>query len=316
MMVEKERREGRSEKGSERLRKPSNKTSKTDQSVKSQVRKKKARARQAMEEKLASAMVKEVEAALATTRRSPRSRTARLRRGRGGEGSSWQQIPKSKEVSSTLQVLSQPATSGRTRSGNLNQETRSGNLNQEPRSGNLKQLGTKPKNTQLSAQLMVDLESPGGAEGQVAPWAVYEPQKVGNSPIYIAPGQYEVEDSRPYQFSGYTTRDSFNVPVASLVAGPTTTSSYNNNNNNNRYNRNNNGAIFNGPGTPVPTFATNTVATNAKGKENGDAYDPFYPNYKGFGRKASALQRPASPVVVVEKTRPYFPNYFPPKLGV
>ena len=103
--------------------------------------------------------------------------------------------------------------------------------------------------------------------------------------------RYKVEDSRPYQFSGYTTRDSFNVPVASLVAGPTTTTSYNNNNNNNRYNRNNNGAIFNGPGTPVPTFATNTVATNAKGKENGDAYDPFYPNYKGFGRKASALQR-------------------------
>ena len=31
MMVEKERREGRSEKGSERLRKPSNKTSKKDQ---------------------------------------------------------------------------------------------------------------------------------------------------------------------------------------------------------------------------------------------------------------------------------------------
>ena len=110
-----------------------------------------------------------------------------------------------------------------------------------------------------------------------------------NSPN-ISP--YQVEDSRPYQFSGYTTRDSFNVPVASLVAGPTTTSSYNNNNANlsNRYNRNN-GAIFNGPGTPAPTFATNTVATNAKGKENGDAYDPFYPNYKGFGRKASALQR-------------------------
>jgi len=160
---------------------------------------------------------------------------------------------------------------------------------------------------------MVDLESPGGAQGQVEPWAVYEPQKVGNSPIYIAPSQYEVEDSGPYQFSGYTTRDSFNVPVASLVAGPTSTSSYNNNNNNlsNRYNSNDNGAIFNGPGTPAPTFATNTVATNIK----GSAYDPFYPNYKGFGRKASALQRPASPIVVVEKTRPYFPNYFP-KQGV
>jgi len=163
---------------------------------------------------------------------------------------------------------------------------------------------------------MVDLESPGGAQGQAKPWAVYEPQKVGNSPIYIAPSQYEVEDSRPYQFSGYTTRDSFNLPVASLVAGPTTATSYNNNNPANRYNNNNtptisnsnNGAIFNGPGTPSPTFATNTVATNMKGKEN---YDPFYPNYKGFGRKASALQRPASPMVVVEKTRPYFPNYFP-----
>merc|ERR1740123_688264 len=100
-----------------------------------------------MEEKLASAMVKEVEAALATTRRSPRSRAGRLRRGRGGEGSSWQQVPKSKEVSSTMQVLSQPAASGRTRSVNLNQQ-------QE----------TKPKNTKLSAQLMVDLESPGGAQ--------------------------------------------------------------------------------------------------------------------------------------------------------
>merc|ERR1740123_787897 len=115
-----------------------------------------------MEEKLASAMVKEVEAALATTRRSPRSRAGRLRRGRGGEGSSWQQVPKSKEVSSTLQVLSQPAASGRTRSVNLSQQE------------------TKPKNTKLSAQLMVDLESPGGAQGQVEPWAVYEPQ-VGNS---------------------------------------------------------------------------------------------------------------------------------------
>ena len=57
-------------------------------------------------------------------------------------------------------------------------------------------------------QLMVDLDSPGGAQGQVEPWAVYEPQvwifilskksrkylfqKVGNSPIYIAPSQYEV----------------------------------------------------------------------------------------------------------------------------
>ena len=102
--------------------------------------------------------------------------------------------------------------------------------------------------------------------------------------------------------------------MASLVAGPTTATSYNNNINNNndnlsnRYNNNNNnknpanrynnnnrpsvsnnnGAIFNGPGTPAPTFSTNTVATNMKGKEN---YDPFYPNYKGFGRKASALQR-------------------------
>jgi len=303
--VEKERREGRSDEGEESGRKTSK-----DMSTKSRVRKKKARARQAMEEKLASAMVKEVEAALATTRRTARSRTGRLRRMRGGEATSWGQVPKSKEVSSTLQVLSQPAASGRTSSGNLNQQQ------------------TKPKNTKLSAQLMVDLESPGGAQGQVEPWAVYESQKVGNSPIYIAPGQYEVEDSRPYQFSGYTTRDSFNVPVASLVAGPSTTSSYNSNNNDlsKRYNskdrptiynsnKNNNEAIFNGPGTPAPTFSTNTVATNVKGKENGSAYDPFYPNYKGFGRKASALQRPASPVVVVDKTRPYFPNYFP-KQGV
>lgn len=161
---------------------------------------------------------------------------------------------------------------------------------------------------------MVDLESPGGAQGQSEPWAVYEPQKVGNSPIYIAPSQYEVEDTRPYQFSGYTTRDSFNVPVASLVAGPAaTTTSYNNNN---RYKSNSN--IFNGPGTPAPTFGSNTVATTVKrgqSKEAGSAYDPFYPNYKDFGRKASALQRPASPVVIVEETRPYFPNYFP-KQGV
>ena len=34
----------------------------------------------------------------------PSGRSGRLRRGRGGEGSSWQLVPKSKEVSSTLQV--------------------------------------------------------------------------------------------------------------------------------------------------------------------------------------------------------------------
>jgi hypothetical protein len=72
----------------------------------------------------------------------------------------------------------------------------------------------KPRNTQLSAQL--EVESP-GTRGQGEAWAVYEPQKTGNSPIYIAPSQYEVEDKRPYKFSGYTDRQSFSVPSSSLV---------------------------------------------------------------------------------------------------
>jgi hypothetical protein len=72
----------------------------------------------------------------------------------------------------------------------------------------------KPGNTHLSAKL--EVESP-GPRGQGEAWAVYEPQKIGNSPIYIAPSQYEVEDARPYKFSGYTDRQSFSVPSASLV---------------------------------------------------------------------------------------------------
>ena len=89
----------------------------------------------------------------------------------------------------------------------------------------------------------------------------------------------------------YTTRDSFNMPVASLVAVPSTTSSYNNNRNKptNHYNTKTKSSPKTTSGigrTPAPKLATNTVATKA-----GGAYDPFYPNYKGFGRKASSLHR-------------------------
>merc|ERR1712004_599375 len=83
-VVGQEGREGRSEEGAKGWRSQGN----VDLSMKSQVRKRKARARQAMEEKLASAMVKEVEAALATTKRtSTRNREGRVRR------VSWQQVP-------------------------------------------------------------------------------------------------------------------------------------------------------------------------------------------------------------------------------
>ena len=90
----------------------------------------------------------------------------------------------------------------------------------------------------------------------------------------------------------FTTRDSFNMPVASLVAVPATTTSYNNNNRSkpvNHYNTKTKSSPKTTSGigrTPAPKLATNTVATKA-----GSAYDPFYPNYKGFGRKASSLHR-------------------------
>ena len=85
----------------------------------------------------------------------------------------------------------------------------------------------------------------------------------------------------------YITRDSFNMPVASLVAVPATTTSYNNNRSKptNHYNT----KTKSSPETTSSigrTPAPKSVATKA-----GGAYDPFYPNYKGFGRKASSLHR-------------------------
>merc|ERR1719392_101232 len=100
------------------------------------------------------------------------------------------------------------------------------------------------------------------------------------------------------------------MPVASLVAVPATTTSYNNRSKpTNHYNTKTKSSPKTTSGigrTPAPKLATNTVATKA-----GGAYDPFYPNYKGYGRKASSLHSPASPAVRLEETRPYFPNYFP-----
>ena len=85
----------------------------------------------------------------------------------------------------------------------------------------------------------------------------------------------------------YITRDSFNMPVASLVAVPATTTSYNNNRSKPVNHYNTKTKTTSGIGrTPAPKLATNTVATKA-----GGAYDPFYPNYKGYGRKASSLHR-------------------------
>ena len=85
----------------------------------------------------------------------------------------------------------------------------------------------------------------------------------------------------------YITRDSFNMPVASLVAVPATTTSYNNNRSKptNHYNT----KTKSSPKTTSSigrTPAPKSVATKV-----GGAYDPFYPNYKGFGRKASSLHR-------------------------
>ena len=85
----------------------------------------------------------------------------------------------------------------------------------------------------------------------------------------------------------YTTRDSFNMPVASLVAVPATTTSYNNNRSKqtNHYNTKT-------KSSPKTTSSTGrTPAPKSVATKAGGAYDPFYPNYKGFGRKASSLHR-------------------------
>jgi len=203
-------------------------------------------------------------------------------------------VPQSKEVSSTLQVLAEPPRPSKEVEYTRNQVTRPGQVKQQ----------VKPKNTQLSAQLLVDLETPSSSQGGgQGAWAVYEPQKLGNSPIYIAPSQYSVEDSRPYKFAGYTSRKSFNQPTTSLVrAGEEMPSS--------------------------PTSSPTSTSTSTR-TSTSSAYDPFYPTY----RRSAALQMtPDRPVVVVEQgawqgqeqgawsqagvgevveERPYFPNYFP-----
>ena len=205
-------------------------------------RKVKARARQAVEEALASKLAREVERALGTTQRTMRALDSRGARARRLYGQS--QVPQSKEVSSSLQVLAQPTP--------------------PPKAGFVKKTArlTKPRNTQLSAQLSVGLSAEAEAEGES--WAVYEPQKVGNSPIYIAPSQYSLEDARPYRFSGYKTRQSFSEPVSSLVRGgsqETTSSS-------------------------PSSFSSSSSSRSPTPKSKGQigAYDPFYPNYQA--RKA------------------------------
>jgi len=192
-----------------------------------------------------------------TTRRTVRGLNFKQPRGRQFIYKVKTQIPRNEQVRSTVKVL------------------------EKARPNKVFKRQIKPKNnTQLSYKLNVGLETNSGSK---EPWAVYDTKNIGNSPIYIAPNKYQVNNQNPIlnddNLEDYKepSRDSFRK------------------------------GSFN-------YYQKKTDAPRTSVKSSG-GYDPFYPNFAGFGvKKAISRSDDNTGVVLIDSdidSRPYFPNYFP-----
>ena len=151
----------------------------------------------------------------------------------------------------------------------------------------------KPENnTQLSYQLSVGLNN---GNSQTQPFAVYNTQNLGNSPIYIAPNTYAQQDPifNDDSYDGYhgvggSVGDRFKTQKNVVRAVVTTTE------------------------TPA-TFSTFSQSSYSTDPMTG--YDPFFPSFGAKIKKSPAVQAPvagvslkSSPQPSQERPRSYFPT--------
>jgi len=148
-------------------------------------------------------------------------------------------------------------------------------------------------NTQISYKLNVDLENdPESTE----PWAVYDTKVKGNSPIYIAPNKYQVDNQNPI-LNDDNLEDYRQQPIDAF---------------NNQRKR----GSSNKKKNPAPLNESTRSKHSSKTKKpsgSRSSYDPFYPNFNGFEAKKSFSRTDDDAAVLLAETdsRPYFPNYFP-----
>jgi len=204
-----------------------------------------------------------------TTRRTLRGLNLKIPKGRQFIYKVKTLIPQDEQVRSTVKVLERS----------------------RPKKLFKRQLKLK-NNTQISYKLNVDLEN--DPESQ-EPWAVYDTKVKGNSPIYIAPNKYQVDNQNPI-LNDDNLEDYLENPLAEV--------------NNKRET---------GISAKKKNLQESTRSTQANPEESSksrSSYDPFYPNFDGFQPKKSFSRSGGEAAVVLldeQDSRPYFPNYFPKK---
>eukprot|EP00090_Calanus_glacialis_P005735 TRINITY_DN14441_c0_g1_i1.p1 TRINITY_DN14441_c0_g1~~TRINITY_DN14441_c0_g1_i1.p1 ORF type:complete len:825 (-),score=167.83 TRINITY_DN14441_c0_g1_i1:160-2634(-) len=200
-----------------------------------------------------------------TTRRTVRGLNLKSPKGRQFIYKVKTPIPKDEQVRSTVKVLERS----------------------RPKKLFKRQLKLK-NNTQISYKLNVDLEN--NPESQ-EPWAVYDTKVLGNSPIYIAPNKYQVNNQNPI------LNDDNLEEYSALPIGA--------------FNDEGERGSFNTYNKKKKTKPFNESSRSKHStSSSSSSYDPFYPNFDGFGVKKAILRSESGAVLVDEpESRPaYFPN--------
>jgi len=199
-----------------------------------------------------------------TTRRTLRGLNLKSPKGRQFIYKVKTLIPKDEQVRSTVKVLEKS----------------------RPKKLFKRQLKLK-NNTQISYKLNVDLEN--DPESQ-EPWAVYDTKMKGNSPIYIAPNKYQVDNQNPI-LNDDNLEDFVERPVNELNNKRETVTFVEN--------------------KKLQESTRSKQGNSDKSSKSRSSYDPFYPNFAGFQAKKSFSRSGGEAAAVLldePDSRPYFPN--------